>query len=529
MTWLIETLGWTAALLALVLVLRRPVARHFGPQAAYALWALPALRLFLPPVELPAWLAPADPQPAIPAADMSYLVVNADPAAPAPVEAAQSFDWLVLVPSIWLAGAAVFLVWRFGAYFALRRSLLARARPVGEAGRIRLVETPEVASPLAFGVLDKVVALPPGFMSMPNRHARDLALEHELAHHRGHDLAVNFAVQPLFALHWFNPLSWLGWRALRRDQEAACDARVMAVRGQEERAAYAALIAGFAAGPKVALAAPMACPVLGDKSIVHRLRSLKASAISRRRRFAGRAMLGAAVIALPLTASISYAEVPAPPAAPLPPVVPHAPVMVAGAVPAAPLAPEAPEAPEASGTPAAPEAPQPPEPLQPGERYRVMTFPAGAGIERGRAFRPELHEGQVYFTVDGKRLTEEQFEAHMDAKAELLEKRLEERLKHLPEIDESRLRALELNAGRIAAVAPEISMGCDANGRASDVTSAEGKRVIRLCQRQIMRSAISGLRSARSQIARDREMSDEVRREVLSSLDREIARIERED
>lgn len=37
MDWLTDTFIWTAALIALVLLIRRPVARHFGPQAAYAL------------------------------------------------------------------------------------------------------------------------------------------------------------------------------------------------------------------------------------------------------------------------------------------------------------------------------------------------------------------------------------------------------------------------------------------------------------------------------------------------------------
>ena len=41
--WMLETLLWTAVLIAFVLLVRRPVARHFGPQIAYALWALPAL------------------------------------------------------------------------------------------------------------------------------------------------------------------------------------------------------------------------------------------------------------------------------------------------------------------------------------------------------------------------------------------------------------------------------------------------------------------------------------------------------
>ncbi len=53
-----ETIAWTGALIALVLVLRRPVSRHFGAQAAYALWALPFLRLLMPPIVLPAEIAP---------------------------------------------------------------------------------------------------------------------------------------------------------------------------------------------------------------------------------------------------------------------------------------------------------------------------------------------------------------------------------------------------------------------------------------------------------------------------------------
>ena len=51
---LVHTLVWTGVLIALVLLVRRPVARWCGPQVAYALWALPMLRLVLPlPLALP--------------------------------------------------------------------------------------------------------------------------------------------------------------------------------------------------------------------------------------------------------------------------------------------------------------------------------------------------------------------------------------------------------------------------------------------------------------------------------------------
>ena len=62
--WLIDTLYATGFLMAIVLLLRRPVARAFGPGLAYALWALPLIRMILPPLVLPASFAPKEDVPA---------------------------------------------------------------------------------------------------------------------------------------------------------------------------------------------------------------------------------------------------------------------------------------------------------------------------------------------------------------------------------------------------------------------------------------------------------------------------------
>jgi bla regulator protein blaR1 len=315
-TWLVDTLIATGALIALVLVLRRPVARWFGPGMAYALWALPLLRLILPPLVLP-----ARPEPRLVEVTATTVDLVGFPAA----TATPAFTLPQVALALWLAGALGYLVWRGWGYAAMRRTLLAGARPVGQAGTVRLIETPAAPGPIAFGVFDPVIALPPGFMDLPDRAARDLALAHELAHHTGRDLAVNLAMQPLLALHWFNPLAWLGWRALRRDQEAACDARVLAGRDSATRAAYGTLIAGFATAGQPGLAAPLACPIAVEKSIIHRLRSLTMQDPTPRTRLLGRALIGLGVLALPLTASISYAAQDAPPAVPAAPTAPTAP------------------------------------------------------------------------------------------------------------------------------------------------------------------------------------------------------------
>lgn len=537
----LETLGWTGALIAFVLLARRPVARAFGPQYAYALWALPLLRLALPPLTLPAWMAPAMPAPAAPVE--ATRAVLAEPAAwqaeavPASfhVEAAPSvpaepaFDllsWLDALPLaeilllVWLGGAAVFLWRRFAAYFELREELLSDAREVGSArgplGPIRLVETPGTAAPLAFGVLDPVIALPPGFMALHDRRARDLALAHELAHHRALDLLVNVAVQPLFALHWFTPLGHYGWLALRRDQEAACDARVIARSSAEERAAYARLIASFAAGPNLALAAPMACPVLGEKSIIQRLRSLTMSQMSPRRRFAGRALLGLGVLALPLTATVSYAAAEDVLAAPEPPAPPAPP-----APPSPPMAPEAPDAPMP------PEAPTPPEAVDGNVEVIEHVIRGEDGKEKRvrMVFRGDVdHAAQAA----EMRALAEAHRADQDEMLAELRKGLAEAdkaLADMPRIMEEAMAASEAAraAGKQRVI---VRQACRAGSDevSETETGKDGTEIVTICQARVFASARKGLEEARDEIARDQDIPEATRKQVLREIDRQIAR-----
>ena len=540
--WLIDTLLYTGVLIGLVLALRRPVGRFFGPQLAYALWALPFLRLLLPPIVLPASFAPT-PEPV--AAALPAASVTAEPPiiaglaeasvkdSPVVLPAAPAWEWADLIAvagSLWAGVALAFLVWRVVTYRQMRRALLEGARPVGEIGKIRLVETPALAAPVAFGVLDKVIALPPLFMAQRDIAARDLAIEHELAHHKGHDLLANMAAQPLLALHWFNPLAWYGWRAMRRDQEAACDARVLAGRSREDRVRYAALIAGVATGPRPiafrgALAAPMACPVLGERSIVHRLRSLSMSELSRRRRWLGRTLVGASVLALPLTASISYAAASVPPAPPAPP------SPIAAVLPPEPPAPPAPPAPLAPSVVGANEGGSPVLALR---RVSVEGDAEGSQfVQRSEGAGRMPPMPTFDFPARGGRGDPE-----FDARMEVFERQMEAWSREMQDWGEkwsqqyalqteARALALANAAGRV----PEVIESCDENER-SRATTADGRPRIVICERQITAranaAALAGLRGARAAIAHNREMSDDVQRDVLDELDNEIERLESE-
>ncbi len=521
MIWLFETLVWTGVLIALVLVLRGPVGRYFGARTAYVLWVVPFLRLILPPLVLPApekvpvAIAPVDLS-QFPASDLQSSALQSVGSV-----ATKSPHWLPLLEAmlvaIWLSGVVIYIVLRLAAYRRLRAQLLIDARTVGEVGGVRLIETPATCSPLAFGVVDKVIALPIGFMALTDRQARDLALAHEIAHHRACDLAANFAALPLFALHWFNPLSWLGWRAMRRDQEAACDARVVEGRSRLDRARYAALIAGTAAAPapRVALAAPMACPVLGDKSIIHRLRNLTMNDLSVRRRRMGGAFVGLAALALPLTASITYAqssdaEVLDPPAVPVPPAPP--------AAPEAPVAPVAPPAPLAEVDPSAGE--------------------SGIGSD-ARHDNARVHRKFVVRSGDGEVLApgSPEFERRM---AEL-EKHLAEldvQIEKSVQVDDRHIRSIELHARQaeraarsaevVARAMPQIEQSCDGATRTTEMSNENGRKVIRFCGKFAMAGALSGLRSARAAIAENRQIDAETRSEILRELDREIEKLKDE-
>lgn len=570
--FLFDTLMWTGALIALVLLLRRPVARHFGAGAAYALWFLPLARLILPPVTLPGWMRPAlsDTAPVADTATTASLVSEGAEAlgqgemgatlAPVPMDS--PIDLLSPLVVLWLVGAAIFMGRRFWLYAQLRRELLENARPVGEVDDIRMIETTAISGPMAFGVFDKVIALPDGFMASRERQVRDLAIAHELAHHRGHDILVNMLVQPLFAIHWFNPLGWMGWDAMRRDQEAACDARVVASRSRDERAAYAAIIADFARRPQIAprpaLAAPMACPVLGDKSIIHRLKSLPMDDGSRGRRWAARGAVAAALLAVPMTASISYAEPVAAPEAPAVPFAPTAPVAPAIAAPDAPPAPDAPDA--------------PPAPEEPGEREftaaverrierefiraerdieraereieraretvaRVERDPARHARWDGRDWDQMSDKEKRAFKKEMAQLREDLAEGgKVQRELQQIEARQVDRAESRREVQvalaEAHAEAAQVRAEAVAekavASAPKVVMKClDKDRAVTTKVDAKGRTTMYVCESYGDMVALKALKHTRKSIASDSKWSDDTRAEILADIDAEIARLSR--
>ena len=314
--WLLGTLLATSGLILLVLLIREPVRSRFGSRVAYGLWLIPAARLLMPTMtETVERTVPAA-TPVLPlvrpVGGEPMLLSNV--AAPAPTLIEQLGGWPTVLLTLWLGVAIGIFLSRISAFLRDRRAILARGMEIGRIGAIRIVRSDEVSSPVAFGIVDRVIAVPAGFQHLYNERERRFALDHELAHHRSGDLVANVFAFVLLCLQWFNPLAWVAHAAFRFDQEAACDARVLDKARADDRAGYGRAIAKAASGRALLFAS-----ALDRRNTLHRRLRSMLNSTSAGTRAAGRVMIMAAVaVALPLTATraVEYIDVPAAPASP---------------------------------------------------------------------------------------------------------------------------------------------------------------------------------------------------------------------
>jgi bla regulator protein blaR1 len=284
-SWIVETLVATTLLMMLVMAVRKPVARRYGAKAAYALWLAPALRLFLPP--LPAqWLSARE------------IVLSGLP------DVAPTADWMGIAIGLWVIGAIAFLGWHLFGYARFAKDARDQARWLRAEGRIEIGESPTVKAPVAFGLLWQTVMLPADFESRYSPAEQRLSLMHELTHHRRRDLAANMLALIMLALHWFNPLARAAYRAFRTDQEAACDADVLAQSAPQDRHAYGtALLKSALADPPLA-----ACSAGVANTLKERLRRIAILDDARPTLIASLCLLAMLALSMLMSASTRYVQ-----------------------------------------------------------------------------------------------------------------------------------------------------------------------------------------------------------------------------
>ena len=493
--WAVETLIASTLLMLLVLALRAPTRRAFGPGVAYALWLLPALRMVLPPLPSPLRLVETSPigAPIPPGTLMLMQPVAMIPSVPQGWGMADVPGLAVL---FWFAGGAFFFCWHVVRHAQFCRRVLASGRGYDVAqGKVRVFETDAASGPLAFGVWRRYVAFPRDFAERYDDQERTLALAHELGHHARGDLLANWIALAVLACHWFNPIAWRAFRAFRADQEMACDAMVLARARPGVRYAYGRAIVKSAHGGAVSAA----CHLHTVNEIKGRLKMLsKHRSVSPFRRVAGSAgIAGIALGALGLTASGTHA------AETLRTRVTHTtgiditrielptPHLLQASAPTPPSSPTAPGAPLPPAPPAAPGVPPvPPAPPAP---------PVVVTAHRDASAEPVIegncgNEGHPGAYVINRRQGD-------------------------------RTVMVVCNDRINATVQAATASGAQATAAAASAQAAANIDVAAI-QRNALTGALAGLRGTRVTLATNPNLSAEDRKEALAGIDESIAELE---
>lgn len=124
----------------------------------------------------------------------------------------------------------VLAVWAIGAGVALApllRGLWAlRGFDRGSPGRVRILRSDAVESPLTWGFARPIVLMPTTTDSW-SPELREAALQHELAHVRRGDWLIHVLAHVVAAAFWFHPLVWIARRQLALEAEHAADDAVL--------------------------------------------------------------------------------------------------------------------------------------------------------------------------------------------------------------------------------------------------------------------------------------------------------------
>lgn len=115
-------------------------------------------------------------------------------------------------------------------------------------GRIHLMESDAVHTPMLLGLLHPVIVLPAGMGEKSTKVLWDL-LMHELVHARRQDLVYKWFVIVVSGLHWFNPLMYFIRHQIGRCCELSCDEAVIRKMNNDERRHYGETLLAVAAKP----------------------------------------------------------------------------------------------------------------------------------------------------------------------------------------------------------------------------------------------------------------------------------------
>lgn len=284
--------GVLGSVIILVGLLLRPIFRKVPRRILCAVWLLAAIRLLLPfniesqfslqpnyepfmefiqEQQLPSFTTPdvptdlevpdTDLAPELPPQNIPVLPQNP---APAPDMITHSPDWAEILSVVWVLVMSGILTYCIISYIALKRRI--RTAVQCEDG---VMECEHISGAFLLGYLKPRIYLP---MEL-NEEDREFILAHERIHIQRLDHWWKLVGVLCVAIHWYNPLVWIGFALLCRDIEITCDERVIHFMDLQKRKAYSQALLNSEKRRFSILECPVA---FGEVDIKQRIRNVLA-------------------------------------------------------------------------------------------------------------------------------------------------------------------------------------------------------------------------------------------------------------
>lgn len=282
--WTLSASAMASVLVLFILIAKWSLKDKLKPRWAYLLWMLLALRLLLPwapessfsvfnmfpeekfqtltenrQIVLENGISAPNIQldVEIPTSSMQSIRTDSTQHIESAPTETKSVSIMQITSLVWLIGVIVFLTFIVATHVRFASKIIkgaavcdSRVQCLFEDSKqemnvrrsIALIRTNQVSVPTLVGALKPKLLMPDSTLHALSEEQLRFVFLHELAHVKRNDIAMNWVMTMLLALHWFNPLLWYAYHKMRDDQEMACDALALSRIRPEESKAYALTI-----------------------------------------------------------------------------------------------------------------------------------------------------------------------------------------------------------------------------------------------------------------------------------------------
>ena len=247
-----------ASFLIVAVILARLLLRKSSKVFRKILWVLVGLRLTVPySFESVLSLVPQTTD----VISSEALAGGYVTSAPIQTVAMESFDFLQVLPAVWVIVALGMIIYGLISFIMLKRR-------ISDAVRLKdnIYQSEKVDSPFVCGFIKPRIYIPYNL----DKNTYNCVVKHEKTHIKYFDHILKAFGFVLLCVHWFNPLVWVGYLLFCKDIELLCDEIVVKDMTEENRKKYALALCNIGV-EKVKISA---CPVaFGEVGIKERVKN----------------------------------------------------------------------------------------------------------------------------------------------------------------------------------------------------------------------------------------------------------------